>query len=776
MIRLMNRFVSGAVALRCMLCVLAVLLCLPAALAQEAPALVISEACSDNDFVWTLDFEDYLELHNPGKESIRLSDYSLQVKKKTVRLPEVTLEAGGYYVLVCDGDYPGLSKAGFTAAILDSQGHEVDSVTVPECRNQVWLRGLGLSYQPSPGYENTAKGAGQWYSSVQGPLRINEVISANFDAYRSNERGADALEICCTGSQPVNLEEYYLSDDRDNLRKYRLPRATLRPGACQTLLCSKDTSSQNSTGFKLSSGGERLYLSNAKGEIVDVMNLPPLPLDVSYGWKDGSLGYFDQVTIGGQNTGKLLTDTAKAPVLSVASSGGHTAPFTVTISGQRPIYYTTDGSEPTASSKQYTGPLTISASTALRAVSMPQGMVASPAVTAVYRFDTADYALPCAFITVDSDYMTSNQYGLLKNPEDKDLEVPAHVTVLKEDGEVLLSRDCGFSVAGQTSRVRPNRGWKVTFRERYGAEYADAKVFDDLDITTFDSFVFRLGTTGNPVHDILGTAVGAGVMEEVLHQHYRPVNLFIRGTYYGVYYLREHVNENFVVNHLGGNEDEVDIIYNVSEAKEGSSRDWVALMEYCSTHDLSVQAHYDYVASKINVNSFIDYFIWRPYTGDTDHPNIRYVRSRAAEDSRWHIIIYDMDWAFQKRSISMDEYTYLLFQEPRHNNVVIHSLLKNAGFRQLFLERLSFHMTETFDPVRVNGLLDTLLAETAQDMPRHLKRWNITKNSWNKSIAGIRNFIGSEGKDRRTLLLQETKRFFSLDDAAMKQYFGNLPY
>ena len=47
-----------------------------------APSLIITEACADNDFVWTLDFQDYLEIYNYGEESVNLKNYTLKVKRE----------------------------------------------------------------------------------------------------------------------------------------------------------------------------------------------------------------------------------------------------------------------------------------------------------------------------------------------------------------------------------------------------------------------------------------------------------------------------------------------------------------------------------------------------------------------------------------------------------------------------------------------------------------------------------------------------------------------
>ena len=737
---------------------------------EAAPALMITEACADNDFVWTLNFQDYLELFNSGASPLRLADYTLKVGKKSAALPDVELAPGAYYVLPCNGrQAPKLSKAGCAVSLLQGN-HVVDSVILPAMKNQVWLREKGLSWAPSPGYENTAAGESAWYGSVAQDLQISEALCGNYRGASLKDRGADVLEVHNAGKSTINLSDYCLSDDKNDLFKFPLPNVKIKAGGYYTFYCTESRGDRY-TGFKLSSDGEMVYLTRKGGQVVDVMNIPPLPLDVSFGRVGGQALYFSKPTLGSANQ-KGYPRLAATPTLSVPS-GGYQSAFTVTVTGEGPFYYTTDGSIPTAKSTKYTKPIAVKKNTTLRVIAQPSGAAASPAVTAVYRFDTAKYALPCAFISVQRDYMTDNKDGLYKNTEDRDLEVPATVTLLDAQGHMEFSQDCGFSISGQTSRSRPNRGWKVSFRGKYGQGVLSAKVFPDFDCASFDSLLFRLGTTGNPIHDVLGTAVGAGEMPQVLYQHYRPVNLFIGDTYYGVYYIREHVNANFIVNHLGGDADHVDMVYCVDETKLGSNRDWLALMDYCRNHKLSDQACYDYVASQVDVDSFMDYFIWRPYTGDTDHPNIRYVRSRNGQDPRWHIVIYDMDWAFSNTEIGLDKYTYKLYEEDKHNNVVIWALLRNASFREAFLNRLAYHMQHTFAPQRVLGLLDDLTEAVRPDMSATQKKWGGTLSQWTKSIKTVRGYISSSRYDRRTLLLQETQRYFKLSNAEMLSLFGS---
>jgi len=78
--------------------------------------------------------------------------------------------------------------------------------------------------------------------------------------------------------------------------------------------------------------------------------------------------------------------TAAAPTFSVAS-GTYTTSQTVAISDATigaTIYYTTDGSTPTASSTVYTGPITLSAPDTLQALAVSADLSAGPVATAAY--------------------------------------------------------------------------------------------------------------------------------------------------------------------------------------------------------------------------------------------------------------------------------------------------------------------------------------------------------------------------------------------------------
>jgi hypothetical protein len=103
---------------------------------------------------------------------------------------------------------------------------------------------------------------------------------------------------------------------------------------------------------------------------------------------------------------------ASTPVISPGSQSFSTSlQLTITDSSSNAqIYYTTDGSTPTAASNLYGGPITVTSTETIQAISTGTGYLASPVASATYTYTTQ--AAPPMFAPAPGDYVASQSVTL----------------------------------------------------------------------------------------------------------------------------------------------------------------------------------------------------------------------------------------------------------------------------------------------------------------------------------------------------------------------------
>jgi len=269
------------------------------------------------------------------------------------------------------------------------------------------------------------------------------------------------------------------------------------------------------------------------------------------------------------------------------------------------------------------------------------------------------------------------------------------------------------------------------------------------------------------------TSLTAETMPEVLYKNHRPVNLFIDGEYFGLYYIRERATDAFAASHLGGTPEQIDMVKGWSIQEHGSPDDWKALMRFCRKNDLSVQENFDYVASQLSLEGFMDYYIARAYTGDRDYPNIRHVRSRGG-DGLWRIVNFDLDWGFGTQPAALSQMIGKVSDKSSLNTVVINALLENAGFRDQMLTRLNWHLRNTYAPERVLAHIDKMAAEVEHDLVYNYEIWNGTYEGWQGHVQFLRDFVKSEDSDRVATMVRNAQYAFHMSEEEMVHYFGDL--
>lgn len=764
-------------------------------------------------------YPDWIELYNPTDTAVSLDGFFLSDSAEDLyrwRFPAVVLSPGSRLIVYCSGKGDTGTEGTYSlhTSFKLSTGAETVYLSAPNGLNvdKVSYRNLPDDYSfiresktdmgektryPTPTFPNDAEGYLAYLEQQDGAislLSINEVMLANTSFLRQGGKYHDWIELSNNSTGIIQLSDYYLSDDPDDPFRYRLPAKNLNPGGLEIILASGDETLSGkypSTGFKLGLG-EMLHLYDANGTLIDSILLVDYPAGTSQGRVEGELGYFyfTAPTPGSKNNEgiRFITPT---PTPSLPS-GAYNNVDTVTVSFPKDakIYYTLDGSAPNAESTPYTSPIVLDKTTVIRAVAYSDDCLKSFVGTYTYLLNE-NHVLPVVSLSTDPDDMFHPSYGMYSygpGASDsypylganfwKDIELPTHVEFFAE-GEDGFSYDCGLKIFGGYSRGLQKKSLQIKFREKYGAASVNYPVFENLDMTDFSSLVVRSGSSDYQkamMRDEMFTRLAENAGMNLTTQASRCIVLYINGEYYGIYYLREKISEEFVSAHTGASPESVTMLFGAGvHWKRGYiEQDYRSIINYVSSHDMSKAEHYAYIESKVDVTSLMDWWIAETYAKNTDFGNIRYFKSPEYKDGKWHWIFYDLDQTWAAQGNSME----IMINPDRGSSktsVLIRNLFKNRTFRNQYLERMAHYLKTSFSNETVIATITEFEKMLEPEIARNAERWKSSYQTWQKSVRYLKDYVSSDKTNRAKQMADYAKSYFKLTQEEYDYYFGDIP-
>ena len=338
---------------------------------------------------------------------------------------------------------------------------------------------------------------------VWSQLYINEVMSSNSSTIADNVGEYDDwIEIHNAGQSPVDLQSYFLSDNASDLEKWEVTESVIIPAGAYVIFWADEDQSQGPThtNFKLSSSGESIFLTNPNATLIDQLSVPLLESDFSFGRVTDGSATLQQFSISSPNASNSTgVGALSIPIIS-PPSGIYTGSETINISADpgSTIYYTTDGTTPTASSNLYGGPFVIDTSQSIRAIAVRSGFGNSDLALHSYIFNPTT-ELPILHVTIDPKYLWDDQVGMYvtgtngvpgncsETPRNywQDWEYQANATLYELDNTVAFSEGIGLSMSGGCSRNREKKSFNVAFKKEYGEGKLNYKLFDSREAVSY---------------------------------------------------------------------------------------------------------------------------------------------------------------------------------------------------------------------------------------------------------------------------------------------------
>jgi hypothetical protein len=648
----------------------------------------------------------------------------------------------------------------------------------------------------------------------------------------------DWIELHNRGKETINIGGYGLTNNTGNPGKWRFPDMELKSGEYVIVQASglgetKKTATELkkkylNTNFSLSIDGEIIGLFNDVDQLIDRYNIASMLPNTSMGRQSGdNLLVFPTPTPGLMNTGGV-TGYAVKPMIDTPF-GVYDAPITVMLDvpNDSVCYYTVDGSVPTEASMAYESGITIDETTSLRAVSIKSKHMPSDVLTGTY-FIGSDHTVDIISITTDPVYLWDNKKGIYAlgdgvdpndprlmgtryvdmgdgvsvfdyntandgNPDTEndrqqamnaivnanfrkiDFEVPANFS-LYIDGKQVFEQNIGLQLFGSYSRNEVQKSFSIYARGKYGNALMKYPFFDTRDFTEYESVVARQSGQDckfSRVKDVFITSL----MEkgsDIGVQAYRQCVLYLNGTYWGIYNLREKSNKNFAAaRHFAPNpQDNIDFLKGNGQVLTGSNADYKALEDFMDENDINIQANYDYVKSQMDVENFMDWLIAEVYFYNTDDGNRKFYRVRS-DDGLWRWILFDMDW-----SMWTDNYAKNYIEEVLHergtgagstfSTSIARGLMENDGWKRAFLERYAYLLETTFAPEVSIPHLSKLKGNIESEVEPECEAFEWVSTGFGRTVQTMEHFL----LNRPAYAIENLQETLVVSDEDMKEIFG----
>lgn len=520
----------------------------------------------------------------------------------------------------------------------------------------------------------------------------------------------------------------------------------------------------------------------------------------------GNLVYLSVATPAASNNAASGLSGALDQKPSFGTPGGfYTDSLYVSLSHIDPsvtIRYTLDGSDPTEQSPAYSSPILVRnragdtnyysmirtcykvhfwlpdwnvpagevfKSTVIRARAFKSGFLPGPVQTQTYFVDPAMFSrygsLPVVSVVSDPRNLFNDTTGIyvpgityvpntFQANYYQDWKRPANIEMYMPGGQPAFNSNFKISINGISSRSSPQKGLNVNASTDYGDSKIRYPLFANTPgkarlIDSFDRIKLRAWGSDRDKALFRDAYSTAFMHRSALdYEAYRPCVVFINGEYWGLQEIRERnraasfYEEHYLIDSKNPGVDVVDL--QSHEPIEGDTAEWNALYNFIITQNLADTANFNYVESKVDLNSLLLHYMFSIYFARGDWPiqNEAVWRPRT-NDGKWKWIMWDMDNTVAHYLNPWYDMFNLTLNGSRGYGPSDHlnALLQYPQFRFDFINIFCDWMNTEFQASLMQNEVDRMKAELSPYFQEFTDRWQ-TNYNWTAQTDSMKWWVG----------------------------------
>ncbi|MEW6238792.1 MAG: CotH kinase family protein [Candidatus Omnitrophota bacterium] len=596
-----------------------------------------------------------------------------------------------------------------------------------------------------------------------GSVVINELL-ASASAEDENGSTLEWIELHNAGTEAESLAGYALTDDPLAPYKFRLPVIDLPPDAYLLIWATGygllDPGNYHAN-FQLRREGEYLALFQPNGTAADEIRFPEQRRNISYGRAPGGKAwlYFANPTPGKANGADGKAGFASAPIFSVAA-GVYPDSVNLTLSTPEPetkIRYTLDGAPPEETSELYLEPIRFYVSTPVRARVFRPNYFPSDIVTNTYIM-REKMVLPILSLVAKPADLFDSRTGIYANPvqHGRAWERVCSVEFFTMEGRRGFQEDCGVRIHGGASRSRsPKKSFRLYFRSDYGKARLEYPLFPGNPVQRFNQLVLRAGFNDSWGYDReMQRVTVINVRDQVCRDIFMDMGqlacdglfaeLYINGTYWGLYNPTERTDNDFYRQHLGG--EAYDVIVE-GALRDGDMEEWNLFKTFVTgARDFSADGDYGNLLEYLDLENFVSYVILNVWMQNYDWPHHNWYAAREKSAAgEWRFDLWDVEYSFGSgiNGYQVAQNTFENAAGDTDIGNIFRKALKNEQFKAKFWNKTNAYLETALNEAHVMERLNQRLDEVRAAVPAEAEMWgrDKTPKDWEKAAQLARDFV-----------------------------------
>ena len=324
-----------------------------------------------------------------------------------------------------------------------------------------------------------------------------------------------------------------------------------------------------------------------------------------------------------------------------------------------------------------------------------------------------------------------------------------------------LNQQCGLRTHGGASRWFQQKGMRLYARDEYGKKRFKHRFFETTPIANFKRLNLHPFRCSNWLHtggqEYLSQRVAAQLDVDGLGV--RQVVVFINGEYWGIYTLEESPDERYLEDHYDIDLDQVNILKYWGVTVHGDGMDWWRFRNWIENADLNQPADSAYTFSRIDIPSFIDYFLLEVFGANLDWPQNNVLQWQASEGAPFRMMFFDGDGCFTR-------WNYPALYNAMHqggNSLIINKLMASEAFKSMLNERYLVLKNSVFSVGSMKTIWDEYRELVGEEVPDQAERFGFpaSMERWQSDMDSTEAFF--------------TKRFIGFNQELQNVFELNTP-